>query len=820
MPMPSFWKRAPLLLLLFAAACSGLPIPRIVFDTPTPIPLGPTATPLPGSIVSFNVHIPANTPVGSPPAILLVDDVGGDHITLPLISAGGNVWTGGTTAPVGAVLRYRYMRGGAQPGYVEEVTAARQPVPYRLLLVSTANLSAEDTVAAWADTPFAGESGAIVGTMKNSNTNNGVMGVIVAAGGKTTLTAWDGSYAFYGLPAGVQRVTTLTPDGSLRPAQNAVTVLNGQTAALDLAANDPNLVQVTFIVRPPANTDPGAPLRMAGNVSQLGAIFALDPNGAAIAAAREPPLVRLADGRWGTQLLLYEGTVVRYKYTLGDGVWNGELNSSGARRLRQIVVPFTNTTIEDSIDAWHTGASASVVFEVTAPANTPPNDIVTIQFRTGSAWLPPVPMWRTGVNAWKFVLYNPTNFQGNMFYRYCRNYACGAADDTATVGANATGRFFTPTLFEQDLKDTVNGWQWPPDVIPPAGAPAAVIPRPGFGAGIEFGDEWQPNWLPFYGEALRGIQSAGANWVTFTPRGAAQMNPRPAYSYDLTAAPLLADWKPLVDQAHTLGLRVALHPVTCRHTPYGQCDYWNGVPFGPDFWNVWFAAYEKYIVTQAELAARTGMDLLVIGDFKLRPSFPGEPDAPADADARWRGVIANVRAHFGGPIAFELLMGQSVWPSPPPFLDAVDVIRMFWWSALSAGNTPAVNDLALNAGGLLDTHVLPIQQRFQRGILIVPAYYAVDGAATQCLKRDDGQCYAYDAFNPDAPDVIRYGLDLQEQADLYNGLLTAINSRTWIAGLFAYDYHPAAALRDKSISVRGKPAEAVLAVWFPKLEGR
>ena len=27
-------------------------------------------------------------------------------------------------------------------------------------------------------------------------------------------------------------------------------------------------------------------------------------------------------------------------------------------------------------------------------------------------------------------------------------------------------------------------------------------------------------------------------------------------------------------------------------------------------------------------------------------------------------------------------------------------------------------------------------------------------------------------------------------------------------------------LRDKSLSVRGKPAESVLAAWYPKLEGR
>ena len=70
-----------------------------------------------------------------------------------------------------------------------------------------------------------------------------------------------------------------------------------------------------------------------------------------------------------------------------------------------------------------------------------------------------------------------------------------------------------------------------------------------------------------------------------------------------------------------------------------------------------------------------GTDLLVIGDFKLRPSFPGEPEAPADAEARWRGLINNVRGIYRGQIGFELLMGDALWPNPPAFLDAVDVVH-------------------------------------------------------------------------------------------------------------------------------------------------
>lgn len=813
-------KRLCLCLLILTVSCSGnIPIPRIVFDTPMPtgtaLPTVPTVTPLPTGGVILTVHIPSNTPPGSVPIIKILDEVGGTSTFVDLVSAGNNTWTGNLQATLGSVLRYKYIR--RLPTVVEEVTPARQPIPYRLLAISSVAANVEDTVAAWADTPFAGDLGGLAGTVRNSNSGQGVPGMIVSAGGKLAVTAADGSYALFDLPVGVQRATLLAPDGSLRPAQNSIAVVKGQTLPLDLASTDPNQVNVTFLVSRPAGMENTIPLRLVGNVLQLGDTFISGAGGSAIAAAREPTLTPLNDGRWTTTVLLYEGTVLNYAYTLGDGLWNGELDVQGAKRLRQMIVPLSNVTVEDAIDAWRGGNFSQVTFEVTTPANTPANDVITIQFRT-TQWHAPVPMWRVGLNAWKFVLYNPTDIQGNVFYRYCRNFACGTADDAATAG-NAVGRVFTPTLLAQDLKDTVHSWAW----LAEAAATPTILPainlRPNFVAGIDFGDEWHPNQLPFYAETLTNIHNEGANWVTFTRLGInLRMNPAPAYAEDLALAPLPIEWNLLVSQAHTYGLRVALHPVTCHYTPYGICDYWNNAPYSPDFWNAWFAAYEKYILSEADLAARSGTDLLVIGDFKLRPSFPGEPEAPADAEARWRNLIKNIRAHYSGPLAFELLMGQGVWPAPPKFLDAVEVIRFFWWGMLTTTTTPNVNDLMTTAGNLLDTHLLPIQQQFQKPIQISAAYYAADGAATQCLKRENGECYSYEDFNPNARDVSRFSLDLQEQADIFSGLLNAVNTRAWVSGFSVFGYNPQVALRDKSISVRGKPAEAVLAAWYPRLK--
>jgi hypothetical protein len=421
-------------------------------------------------------------------------------------------------------------------------------------------------------------------------------------------------------------------------------------------------------------------------------------------------------------------------------------------------------------------------------------------------------MWRVSANDWRFVLYNPTGFSGSVFYRYCRNFACGSADDAATAGLDASGRFFTPAIFSQNLRDNIRAWEWLGQAPGPTGALPAVGARPGFAAGIDLAEAWQPNAGPFYAPTFAALAGSGANWVTLARRGSLlQRDPRPIYGEEPGQAPLAVELEALVQAAHQAGLRVSLHPVTCAYTPYGACDYWAGAPFGPSFWNDWFVAYSHYLLHQATLARQSGADELVIGDFKLRPALPGEPEAPADADARWRGLIAQVRAVFGGQLAFELLLGETLWPSPPAFLDAVDGVRVWWWAALPGAPGP---EWAGAASALLDTQVLPVAQRFGRPVFLSLAYLSVDGAASQCLRRPDGQCYDFRAFDPAAADTATYALDLQEQADLYHAVLTAVNGRPWVMGLSASGYNPVATLRDKSLSVRGKPAEAVLSAWW------
>ena len=71
---------------------------------------------------------------------------------------------------------------------------------------------------------------------------------------------------------------------------------------------------------------------------------------------------------------LYAGTDLRYKYTLGDGLWNAERDANGGFVTRQLIVPEQGPVVQDTVASWRSPAYAGLTFHVTVPANTPASD--------------------------------------------------------------------------------------------------------------------------------------------------------------------------------------------------------------------------------------------------------------------------------------------------------------------------------------------------------------------------------------------------------------------------------------------------------------
>ena len=819
----------PALLVLISMACTQtlpiLPTPAPATPgqaTATPLPV----TPLPESEITFRVEVPANSPADEPVFLNLVDEVSGLALnmqTYPMDQEDANHYIILMPLPYGSAVKYRYSRQ-SEAGMVEEHVSDGRQMRYRLYHVEGPGM-VQDVITRWTDTKFEGSTGRISGQALDAITGQPITNLLIVAGGSQAFTASDGSYLLEGLPPGTHNLVAYALDGAYRTFQQGALVAADSTTPAELRLTPSTMVKVTFIVTMPANTIPAVPIRLAGNLFQLGNTFGDFTGGVNTVASRMPVLNLSPDGHYLLQVSLPAGADLRYLYTLGDGYWNTELNPDGNRRLRQLIVPESDTVLQDNVASWRAENSAPITFDVNVPANTPAEDFVSIQFNPLFGWTEPIPMWRIGNNRWAYVLNSPLQTVGSLSYRYCRNDQCGAADDTQTMGPNSGGYPINSSLFSQTVEDQVGAWAWlDPNPIAVAIDPVQVAARGApFIAGIEYQPGYHPTWRPRTAEALNSIQGTGANWLFISPTWTYTRNSPPILEFATGRDAPWFDLQDSIQQARLRGLNVAVFP--SPRFPMDTNQWWAESKRDFSWWVVWFERYRAFALHHADLAARNDAQALVLGDTWLLPSMPGgklsdgtPSGVPADAETRWRNLIREIRTRFNGILIWALPYNQAV-NNPPIFLDSVDRIYILFDPSLTKANNAGRPDLQTEAARLLDTGIQPLQARFGKALMIGLAYPSADGAATGCLPSTSGGCLNTSLLARPQPDITEVNIDLGEQADIYSAVLAAINGRSWITGFISRGFYPPVILQDKSASVRGKPAQEALKYWFPRLLG-
>lgn len=819
----------PALVIIFSVAC-GQAIPGLPTSVPT-TPEQPTATPvtttpIPESEVTFRVEIPANSPQGEAVFLNVLDEVSGLALNTQVYEmdqVDDLHFSTMVALPYGSAIKYRYSRLGEAAMVEEHVSDGRQ-MRYRLYHVEGPGV-VQDVVTRWTDTKFEGPTGRISGQALDALTGQPITNLLIVAGGAQALTSSDGSYLLEGLPPGTHNLVAYSLDGAYITFQQGAVVAADSTTPAELRLTPARMVNVTFLVTAPADTIPAVPLRLAGNLYQLGNTFADLSGGVNTVASRMPVLTLTPDGRYSIQLSLPVGSDLRYTYTLGDGYWNSELNSEGTRNVRQLIIPDGDVLIQDNIVSWRAANSAPITFDVTVPADTPPEDFISIQFNPLFGWMEPIPMWRLSATRWAYVLNNPLQTVGSMSYRYCRNDQCGAADDAQTMGPNSSGYPINSSLFSQTVEDQINSWAWlDPNPVSVAIDPVAVANRGAqFMAGIEFQAGYHPTWKPRTLDTLTQVQNLGANWVFVSPTWTYTRNSPPILDLASGVDSPWFDAQYTIQQARLRGLNVAVFP--SPRFPASANQWWTEGKRDFSWWVVWFERYRAFALHHADLAARSDAQALVLGGDWIAPAMPkgkladGTPSGvPEDAETRWRNLIQDIRTRYSGMIIWAMPYNQAA-NDPPAFLDAVDRIYILFNPPLTTVTNAGRPDLQNEAGRLLDTGILPLQGRFGKSLMIGLDYPSADGAATACLPDPAGGCLSPAALSRPLADIQDVAIDLGEQADIYSAVLAAVNTRNWITGFVSQGYYPPVTLQDKSASVRGKPAQEVLKYWFPRMLG-
>jgi hypothetical protein len=799
-----------LVLLLNACSFSLLDLPGLNLPSSTPsLPLSPTAVPQLSAVVTFRVVLPSPLLTGETLYLTVLDEITGLGLNASSFAMQGMDslhYTVSIPFFMDSVVKYRYIRQGTIP--ILECDSYNKPVRYRMYDVTSPGI-VEDVVASWSDGYSISTFGQLSGRVMDSTNNVPIPNILIVAGGQQLLSDSTGSFVFENLPVGTHNLVAYAIDGNYETFQQGARIEMEQTTPVILSINPAQMVNVVFTLSVPGDTIQNAPIRLAGNLYQLGNTFGDLQGGLSTVAARMPLLSPLQGGLSTLSIMLPVGADIRYKYTLGDGFWNAEHGNNGEFVIRQLIVPASSTPIQiqDTVQTWQAGPSSPILFEVTVPVYTPVSDIVSIQFNP-FGWTEPIPMWPKGNNQWVYKLYSPLNMLADFEYRYCRNDQCGIADDEQT-SAGQPGRLISTSLVPQDLQDTVNGWVWLKDITPPAVVGYNVVPRQGFIAGVEFLPDYNPTWQAWIPQAIQNVQGFNTNWLVLRPSWTVQRTSPFMFSAKAGVDPLWADTLESVSQAHASNLNVALFPAVNLGSDW--VSWWTSTPHDPAWWNKWFDRYAAFASTHADLATKSGSQALILGGDWITPALPGgqidgsSSGVPSDADSRWQAIITDVRNRFSGTVywAFSYPEGLQNFPD---FAKKLDGIYLLWDAPLSGSN---VDELSIAAAKSLDMDIQPFQAEIQKPVILALASPAADNAA-----------------NAPLPDVVLFQpgstlaqVNLQAQTDVYTALLLAVNDRAWLAGFVSRGYFPPVVLQDSSASVHGKPAADLLWYWYPRLLG-
>jgi len=826
---------AAVILALVGQACtfSLFNAPTLTGTTPAPAVDVPTVTPQPVAQTTFFVTIPEPLQPNETLVITTLDEVTGLSLNptpYPMAAVDQLTYTATLPLPYHSVVKYRYsIRTGTNE--INEDASLGTVIRYRLQYVEGPS-EVRDIIADWVFKSYSRPSGSILGQVYNADTGSPLPNILVSAGGVQYLTDSLGRFELPGLPLGTQQLVAYSLDGMYQPFQQGALVAENQTTIVDLRIKPAKLVHITFIVSVPTGTIPGVPVRIAGNVLQLGNTFTNLLGGVSTDADRMPIMSLQPDGRYAYTIGLAEGTYVQYKYTLGDGFWNAERKSTGDWLIRDLIVPSQDITIENSVSRWTVDDTAPIRFDVSIPPVTPVGDIIYIQYNI-FGWMEPIPMWPVGNNKWTYTIYGPLNFLGNFHYRYCRNGQCGSADDSDSAGTNPIGRQVSTSLLGQDLQDVVRSWKWFENPEPTTLVGSVITARnSSFVSGIEYQPAFHPNWSYYAPQAFANTQALGANLAILTPTWTYTSKDPLRFTTSTGSDPLWIDTAIMISQARALNLNVALFPTPNFPTPSNpttspSADFWLNSPRDDHWWQTWFTRYRAFAVNYADLAAQTGSQFLILGGDWITPAVPGGnlPDGnpsntPTDVENQWKAIFTDVRSHFNGQIFWAMPFTESSINAPLDFLRDVDGIYLLWSVQLASNSGATKDDLANEAGRLLDNQVAPLASLLNKPVVIAMGYPSASGAETGCVPSPVGGCLDVNLLSRPNEDIGSVTLNLQGQANIYEAILTAVNSRQWISGITSRGYYLPAALQDKSMSVRNKPAADILWYWYPRLLGK
>jgi hypothetical protein len=763
------------ILLFFVTSCSFSSVDTIKNDQKS----------LPQAEVVFQVGLPEKIDEGSNLYLEIIDEVTGVYfnpIRYEMNKSSDNLYLYRVAFPVGAVISYRYITIGNSVD--AELNSRNQSVVCRRLFVDGPVL-VQDQIYGWSSKPYRGPMGRITGQLIDKGNNAPIPDLVISAAGIQTTTSSDGTFIIENVPIGTHNVVIISKDGVYTPFQQYATVSENATTPILMHLDKREFVDVKFSLSK-VNLNSTDDIRIAGNLDQLGNKFSPLQAGSANLVNDLPQMTKESSSSYSVTVSLPVGAYVQYKYTMGDGFWNSEQNSTGKFFLREFIVPAKNTTIFDKNAIFSSPGDGKIEINVSVPVNTPSSDFLFIQFNPYD-WMEPIPMQKTDEFSWRFTLSSPLQLFNSINYRYCRNGDC--------INSISTNPQFSIKTSDKEnvINDTVDGWT---NFQPQAASPEiengglSISPNPQFITGVEFPKELPSSWEYSIQNGLTETKNLAAKWLIFSPTWSVSNKYPPTFD-EISTGLSWADEQRLINYIKSSGLEPVLFPQLSIVDPVA---FWKSASENGNWWPLFYTQYERFIYNYADLGQIMGAKAIIIGDPAVSISMNGNDRAQDE----WSKIVKGVRARFSGTIIGAFSVPNT--NTPPGWLNETDLIYTLF-SPTIADRTNAINEMS----DQLDSFVFPLSEKFSKPILIGAKFASNENALTGCVD-DNGSCLnPYEYFLP---------ADTGLQASLYNALSVSAFSKPWITGMISRNYYPFLLLTDPGPSPYGKPANDVLWFWF------
>lgn len=678
--------------------------------------------------------------------------------------------------PVSADIKYRYILFSEGTSY--EFNSQNQQVRFRIARVNGPEII-DDLLSGWAGAKYSGPVGNITGQIIDSTTNAPIPNLLITAGGVQAISASDGSFEMKGLATGQHNLVIYSMDGIYETFQQGAIVAENANTPVQIALNPRDTTNVTFEVALPYGMDKSLPLRFVSNLLPLGNAYADLATGSAGSAVNYPVMKKVGANRYSITLDLPVGFYLRYKYSLGDGFWNAELDKESNFMVRTLLVT-ENLSIKDRVISFKVKGTSPVQLLVQAPADTPAQDSVFVQLNP-FGWMEPLPMVSAGINLWQFTIYSPLQYFDSVGYRYCRNGFCEIASERVD-----SSRFITPDNKKQTISDIIFAWEnlqkYTLDTTQYLTL-EAVQPKPGFIAGVELTSNKPPAWRNSIDEGLQFAAGIGGDWVVLTPTWTYTERSNQPEIFPSPQNDLL--WTELTNlNSHVVmnGQKTILYP----NINYAQFEDSRGFSTAGDEWELNFAEqYERFIYHFADLAQMLSIEGLIIGALPSLPDGDSEFARLQMESVQWEGLISGVRQRYSGRLIAAIYL-ESDELEFPDWLNQVDILYVIYSPAL-LNDDLTITEIRQQFDAVLTDQVQPLYSRFGKPVILG---------------------FGYDSTNPDG------SVDLAGQAKAYSAAILSVASQDWMSGFISRGYIPYVELQDTSATIYRKPASEILWFWF------